>query len=302
MPELPEVETTRLALAPYLLGQPLHSVNIRAPKLRQATPKASLLQGRTVQTLTRRAKYILAGLSDDHTLLIHLGMSGSFSIFRALQAPHTAAPLIRYTTNPQSAEPHKHDHAIFTTPLAEMRYNDPRRFGLLLRIPNAALATHPLLANLGPEPLSPAFTPHRLYAALQGKSTAIKPTLMDAKVVVGVGNIYASESLFAAHINPMLAANRLSLAQCKTLYAAVVDVLNHALQLGGSTLRDYQQPTGEAGHFQDEFKVYGRAGQACYTCGTPILQATQAQRSTFWCPYCQPSYQPAKPMKKSRNA
>jgi formamidopyrimidine-DNA glycosylase len=284
MPELPEVETTRLCLAPLLVGQRLAEVEIRAPKLRQATPAASLLQGLTVQALERRAKYILAHLDDGSTLLIHLGMSGRFSVFPHQGVAQTPTRLSKYPKPPLA----KHDHAIFTTDLAELRYNDPRRFGLLLKINTADLATHPLLKNLGPEPLSPAFTPKVFYNALQGKTTAIKPTLMNPTVVVGVGNIYASESLFLAGINPATPSKNIILAQCTRLHAAVVKVLEHALTLGGSTLRDYQQPTGEAGHFQDEFRVYDRAGQLCLTCGTPIQQMVQAQRSTYWCPSCQP--------------
>lgn len=284
MPELPEVETTRLCLAPHLVGQRLTRVEIRAPKLRQPTPAASLLQGRRVNALERRAKYILAHLDDDSTLLIHLGMSGRFSVFPHKGATQTPTRLSQYPKPPLA----KHDHAIFTTELAEMRFNDPRRFGLLLKINTAALATHPLLKNLGPEPLSPAFTPKGLYNTLQGKATAIKPTLMNPTVVVGVGNIYASESLFLAGIHPAKPSKTLTLAQCTRLHSSVIKVLEHALEMGGSTLRDYQQPTGEAGHFQDEFRVYDRAGQPCHTCGTTIQQITQAQRSTYWCPRCQP--------------
>lgn len=283
MPELPEVETTRLCLEPHLVGQPLLGVDIRSPKLRQPTPEPKHLQGRTVLSLTRRAKYILAELDDNHTLLIHLGMSGRFSIYAGAE-PQTPTKLSRYTAPPLA----KHDHAIFKTPTAEIRYNDPRRFGILLRINTSSLAEHPLLKNLGPEPLTAAFTPDILRAALHSKTTAIKPTLMNPSVVVGVGNIYASESLFMAGINPTRPAQSLTQAECETLHRTIVAVLNKALSLGGSTLRDYQQPTGEAGHFQAEFAVYGRAGQPCLTCGTPILQTTQAQRSTFWCPHCQP--------------
>ncbi len=283
MPELPEVETTRLALAPHLEGQRLAMVQIRVPKLRQPTPAAELLQGRTVLRLFRRAKYILATLDDDYTLLIHLGMSGRFSVFPHTGGAHTPTQLTKYPHPPLA----KHDHAILTTGLAELRFNDPRRFGLLLRIPTHALHTHPLLQNLGPEPLDAGFTGAVLQAALRGKTTAIKPTLMNNTVVVGVGNIYASESLFAAGINPSVAAGELSKTQCTRLVASIKKVLQQALATGGSTLRDFRHPTGEAGHFQDEFRVYDRAGEPCHTCGTAILQATHAQRSTYWCPVCQ---------------
>ncbi|MCA3243689.1 MAG: DNA-formamidopyrimidine glycosylase, partial [Alphaproteobacteria bacterium] len=180
MPELPEVETTRRALAPYVEGQPLTAVAIHAPKLRHPTPPASQLVGRTVLGLTRRAKYLLADLDDGHTLLLHLGMSGRFSVFPHQGGSHTPTTLNRYPHPPLA----KHDHAVFTTPLAELRFNDPRRFGLLLRLPTAGLAQHPLLAHLGPEPLEESFTGLVLHEALQGKVTAIKPTLMNPAVVV----------------------------------------------------------------------------------------------------------------------
>lgn len=284
MPELPEVETTRRALAPYLEGQPLTAVAIRAPKLRQPTPPARQLVGRTVLGLTRRAKYLLAGLDDGQTLLIHLGMSGRFSVFPHQGGQHTPTQLTRYPHPPLA----KHDHAVFTTPLAELRFNDPRRFGLLLRLPTAGLAQHPLLAVLGPEPLEEHFTGAVLHQALQGKATAIKPTLMNPAVVVGVGNIYASESLFAAGIHPATPAGRLSLAQCTRVVVCIKRVLEQSLATGGSTLRDFRHPTGAAGHFQDEFMVYDRAGDSCRVCGAAIQQMVQAQRRTYWCPTCQP--------------
>lgn len=283
MPELPEVETTCRALTPYLVGQTLQHVAIRVPKLRQPTPPAHVMEGRRVLSLVRRAKYILAELDDAHTLLIHLGMSGRFSVFPHQGGAHTPTQLSKYPHPPLA----KHDHAIFTTQVGELRFNDPRRFGLVLRIPTPNLTTHPLLANLGPEPLEETFTGAVLHAALRGRTTAIKPTLMDNKVVVGVGNIYASESLFAAHLHPTTPAQQLTKAQCVRLVACIKEVLTKALQTGGSTLRDFRHPTGEAGHFQDEFNVYDRAGAPCHTCGTSILQATQAQRSTYWCPTCQ---------------
>ncbi len=284
MPELPEVETTRLALAPFLVGQTLQQVTIRAPKLRQPTPPAASLQGRTVLELTRRAKYLLAMLDDATTLLIHLGMSGRFSVFPHGGIGQVAAPLSQYPHPPLA----KHDHAILTTPTAELRYNDPRRFGLLLHLPTNTLATHPLLANLGPEPLTEAFTGVALHAALRSRTTALKPTLMNPAVVVGIGNIYASESLFMAGLHPTIPANRLSLNQCGRLAKAMKAVLHHALATGGSTLRDFRHPSGETGHFQDEFMVYDRAGEPCRVCGTVIQHSVQAQRSTYWCPVCQP--------------
>jgi formamidopyrimidine-DNA glycosylase len=288
MPELPEVETTRRAVAPFLVGQVLEHVLITAPRLRLPTPAAALLTGRTVTQLQRRAKYLLAALEDGHTLLMHLGMSGRLSVFPrhvAEPAGPLKAPVLYHAPSPPQA---KHDHAIFRTPLAELRLNDPRRFGLLLRLPTATLHKHPLLATLGPEPLEAGFTATTLHQALQKKTTALKPTLMNPQVVVGVGNIYASESLFAAGIHPATIANRVSLAQSARLVQSIQTVLHKALQYGGSTLRDFRQPNGEAGYFQDEFQVYGRAGQPCTQCGSAIRHMVQAQRSSYWCPRCQP--------------
>lgn len=269
MPELPEVETTLRGLQPYLQNQPLTAVQIRTPKLRLPTPATAPLTGKTVMGLERRAKYILLHLSDATSLLLHLGMSG------------------RVNTSLTPLPAGKHDHIILTTPKGTVTFNDARRFGLFLHIPTAGLATHPLLKNLGLEPLSPTFTAAYLHKALAGRTTEIKPTLMDGKLVVGVGNIYASEALFRSHIHPQKRSNTLTAAQCKTLVEAIRQTLTEAIAAGGSTLRDYQHSNGQLGYFQHNFKVYGRAGQPCPTCGTAIAKITQAQRSTFFCPHCQ---------------
>jgi formamidopyrimidine-DNA glycosylase len=269
MPELPEVETTLRGLAPYLEGQPLTQVLIRTPKLRLPTPKAELLTGRTVTRLTRRNKYILAELNDAHTLLLHLGMSG------------------RLTITTQSEPLLKHDHIILTTPKAQIRLHDPRRFGLFLHIPTATIHQHPLLIGIGPEPLTPAFNPTYLHAALHGKTIPIKAAIMDGKLVAGVGNIYASESLFRAKIHPLTPAQNLAPAHCATLVACIQETLNDAITAGGSSLRDYAHSDGQLGYFQHSFRVYGRAGQPCLVCSTPIASQTVAQRNTFWCPHCQ---------------
>lgn len=277
MPELPEVETTLRGLAPYLEGQPLTEVLIRTPKLRLPTPAASLLTGRTVTRLTRRNKYILAELNDAHTLLLHLGMSGRLTI------SHTATPLL------------KHDHIILTTPLAQIRLHDPRRFGLFLHLPTATLAQHPLLVDIGPEPLTPAFNPTYLHQALRGKTIPIKAAIMDGKLVAGVGNIYASESLFRAKIHPLTPAQNLTPAQCTTLVGCIQETLQDAITAGGSSLRDFAHSDGQLGYFQHQFRVYGRAGQPCLVCSTPITNQVVAQRNTFWCPHCQS-------LKKSKRA
>lgn len=269
MPELPEVETTLRGLQPYLQGQPLTGVEIRAPKLRLPTPAPGPLLGKTVTGLERRAKYILFHLNDATSVLLHLGMSG------------------RMNTSPTAPQPGKHDHIILTTPKGTVTLNDARRFGLFLHIPTAGLPTHPLLKNLGPEPLGPAFTATYLHKSLATRNTDIKPTLMDGKLVVGVGNIYASEALFRSHIHPQKRGNTLSPQQCQTLAEAIRQTLTEAIAAGGSTLRDYQHSDGQLGYFQHNFKVYGRTGQPCPVCGTAIAQITQSQRSTFFCPHCQ---------------
>ena len=274
MPELPEVETTLRGLAPFVLNQPFISVTTHVPKLRNvlASGLAQALTGATTLTLTRRNKYLLFGLDTHHTLLMHLGMSGRFVV-------HPGG----------SASPrHRHEHLTFTTPTAHLRYHDARRFGLALLISTSSLANHPLLAGLGPEPLSPAFSGASLFTATRGKTTPIKPLLMANTVVVGVGNIYASESLFHARLHPTIPAQALTQAQCHTLAASICLTLTAAIAAGGTTLRDFQAPDGQLGYFHSQFMVYGRAGQPCLTCGTPIASATMAQRNTFWCPRCQP--------------
>lgn len=272
MPELPEVETTLRGLAPYLHAQAITAVTVRRTDLRQPIPAnlAKSITHQTVSSLERRSKYMLLHLANRQTLLIHLGMSG------------------RFTTYTTPTPPAKHTHVILTTPKAELHFTDPRRFGLCLLIPTAKLATHPLLKHLGPEPLSPAFSGKTLHTAIHTKKTAVKPTLMDAKVVVGVGNIYASESLFRSHIHPKTPCSNLTLKQCEVLAGHIRQTLTDAITAGGSTLRDYRHGDGQLGYFQHQFNVYGRKGESCPTCGTPIEHAVMAQRSTYWCPTCQP--------------
>lgn len=270
MPELPEVETTLHGLIPHLEGATLAEVLIRAPMLRQPTPKAELLQGRSLSNLRRRNKYILADTDDAHTLLLHLGMSG------------------RLTVAELGTNLAKHDHVILRTAKgSEVRLHDPRRFGLLLRIPTVQILTHPLLANIGPEPLSPAFTGPALHAVLKGKSIPVKTAIMNGRIVAGVGNIYASESLFSAAIHPLTPAGQLTRPQAAKLVEAIRATLTAAITAGGSSLRDYAHSHGQLGNFQKNFRVYGRTGQPCFTCGTPIVSQTVGQRSTFWCPTCQ---------------
>lgn len=270
MPELPEVETTLRGIAPHLTGQPVHDVIIRTPKLRWPIPAnlPRLLHGQTIRQLRRRAKYLL--LAFDHgTLILHLGMSGSLRI----HAAHVPAE--------------RHDH--FDLVLHNgcvLRLRDPRRFGAVLWH-EGDIAQHPLLAVLGPEPLAKDFDGEHLYRATRTRSAAIKLVIMDSHLVVGVGNIYANEALFRAGIRPQLAAGRLSLPRCRLLAQAIKDVLRAAIRKGGSTLRDFVHSDGSSGYFQQHYFVYGRTGEPCRRCGTPIRQLRQGQRSTFYCPQCQ---------------
>lgn len=273
MPELPEVETTRRGLAPHVLGQTIKVAVVRNPALRWAVPAhlAKTLAGGRIKRIERRAKYLLLNIEGHKPgwLILHLGMSGSLRIV------------------PASEPPGPHDH--FDLALANgraMRLRDPRRFGAVLWAEDDALA-HPLLAHLGVEPLSDAFTGDYLYAETRSRTAAIKLVLMDAHLVVGVGNIYASEALFEAGINPKLPARRLGRERCARLVTAVQNTLQRAIAAGGSSLRDFVGADGEPGYFQQQYFVYGRTDEACRLCGQPIRQIRQGQRSTFYCPRCQ---------------
>lgn len=269
MPELPEVETTRLGLAPALTGRVLQHVHIRNPRLRWPIPTdlAARLAGQRLLGIARRGKYLLFDFGEV-TQIVHLGMSGSLRL---------AAP-----TEP----PGVHDHIdwLFGDALL-LRLRDPRRFGAVLWTQDPL--HHPLLAHLGPEPLTDAFDAAYLYDQCQRRSSAIKQVIMDAHVVVGVGNIYASESLFHAGIRPGTAARRLSRPTCSRLVTAIKKVLTAAIAAGGSSLRDYVSTDGELGYFQLQTRVYDRAGQPCRVCGTAVRRIVQGQRASFYCPACQ---------------
>lgn len=270
MPELPEVETTANALRPYLEGKTLTSIATSGKKLRQHVPNLSGLKGHTIHSIRRRAKYMLLEFDNQQTLVIHLGMSGRM---KAEQTPFASLG--------------KHDHLALATAEGHVTLHDPRRFGLVLLMNTADVTQHPLFTTLGPEPLTDLTAQH-LHAALAKRTTlALKPALMDAKVVVGVGNIYASEALFDAGLSPLRKANSLTLKQTTRLAGSIRKVLTKAITAGGSSLRDYAHPTGTLGNFQTMFCVYGRKGKPCPACGGAIAQITQAQRSTFWCPTCQ---------------
>jgi formamidopyrimidine-DNA glycosylase len=269
MPELPEVEITRRGIEPHIVGRQVTSFVVREPRMRWPIPPslAKMLPKLTVQKVRRRAKYLILELGDG-CLIIHLGMSGSLRVLDIGEPPRT------------------HDHVDLVFGNRLLRLRDPRRFGSVLWQPGEA-ETHPLLAHLGVEPLGPEFSGAHLYRISRHRHVAIKQFLMNQQVVVGVGNIYASESLFRARIKPTTQAGRLSRARCDALALAIVTTLENSLRAGGSTLRDYVQSNGEQGYFQQQTFVYDRTGAPCRECGTPIRGLRQGQRSTFFCPQCQ---------------
>ncbi|GAB3628627.1 DNA-formamidopyrimidine glycosylase [Pandoraea terrae] len=275
MPELPEVEVTRRGIAPHVAGARLARIDVRNPSLRWPVPPGldAVLRGQTLIGIERRGKYLLLEYAPGW-LLVHLGMTGTL---RVLPSPE-AVPVAGV-----------HDHVDLVFERCVLRYRDPRRFGAVLFHPRSAgdILAHPLLVSLGVEPLSDAFDGARLYAGTRGRSVSIKQALLTGTIVVGVGNIYASESLFRARINPRLAAGKLSRPRCEKLAQAVRETLAAAIEKGGSTLRDFVGSDGKSGYFQNEYFVYDRTGQPCRVCGTPIKQIVQGQRSTFYCPHCQ---------------
>jgi formamidopyrimidine-DNA glycosylase len=270
MPELPEVETTMRALAARLVGRRVTGLVQRRPDLRFPLPARlpERLTGRTVLRLARRAKYIACFLDDGEVMLLHLGMSGR----------------LLFDGEPRGI----HEHLTFGFDDGTvLRFVDPRRFGMLDLGPAAGLDAHPWLARLGLEPLDPGFTGKRLAGALAGCRSALKVALMDQRRVVGVGNIYASESLFRARLDPTRPAGGLRPREAERLARAVRDVLEEAIAAGGSSLRDYVQSNGELGNFQRNFRVYDRHGQPCVACGGAIERLVQGARATFWCRTCQ---------------
>lgn len=273
MPELPEVEVTRRALAPHVEGRRVVAVRVREARLRWPVPAtlAQALAGQRVSRLDRRGKYLLWRLPAG-TLISHLGMSGSWRV----HPPGRGAPA-----------PGAHDHVDVEVEGALLRLTDPRRFGALLWHAGDDVEQHVLLAHLGLEPFDPRFTGALLYAATRTRAAPIKQVLLAGDIVVGVGNIYASESLFRAGINPKLPARRLGPARCERLAQAVRAVLDEAIRVGGSTLRDFTSGAGAEGYFTAEAGVYDRAGLPCRACGTPIRRLVQGQRATYYCPRCQ---------------
>jgi formamidopyrimidine-DNA glycosylase len=270
MPELPEVETTLRGLAPHLTGQTVAKLVVRNRRLRWPIPTGleSKLKGQPLVVLRRRAKYLLLEFPHGY-LLSHLGMSGSFRLLHEVQAPR------------------KHDHfdLIFTSGIC-LRYHDPRRFGLLLWTKRDP-AHHRLIQHLGPEPLSDGFDGEYLYRLARKRKTPVKNFIMDGRIVVGVGNIYASEALHRAGIHPARAAGRISQARYQTLATSIQTVLTAAIEAGGTTLKDFVNSAGLAGYFAQKLLVYGRQGETCTTCQNPIRRITLGQRASYYCPKCQ---------------
>lgn len=293
MPELPEVETVRRGLEPVMVGGRFARVETRRPDLRFPLPErmAQRLRGRRIEHLSRRSKYLLLGLDGGETLIMHLGMSGRFTI----------------DGNPQGAFEHAtggaaaHDHVVFDVTAARsalghrITYNDPRRFGFMLMVADAEFATHPLIRDLGPEPLGNAMTAAHLAARAAGRRTDLKSFLMDQRNVAGLGNIYVAEALFRARLSPHRAAACLAdrkgrpTERAERLVPAIRDVLTAAIEAGGSTLRDYRATDGALGYFQHSFLVYGRDGEPCarHGCRGTVRRSLHAGRSTFHCPACQ---------------
>jgi len=273
MPELPEVETVCRGLAASITGKKVTRVLVRNASLRIPVAKdfSGNLQNVTLKKVTRRAKYALIECSNRTTLIIHLGMSGSVVIHE--RAPKTFL---------------KHDHVVlYLSDGSAAVYNDPRRFGLMLLCPTNALKEHALFSHLGPEPLSNEWKADDLFRSLQGKKASIKTVIMDQQVVVGVGNIYASEALFEAGIHPARPAGAVTKPEAKKLHKAIRNVLAAAIESGGSTLRDYVRSSGEAGYFQHHFRVYDKENAPCEACGKAIVSIRQAGRSSFFCNLCQ---------------
>ena len=274
MPELPEVETTRRGIEPHLAGRRIATVILRRADLRWPIPRevSELLPGQVIDSVERRAKYLLIH-TEVGSAMLHLGMSGMLRVLPpdALIGKHDHVDIVLENTTGQRGR--------------VLRFTDPRRFGSLLWQPFGEV--HPLLAALGPEPLTDAFDGDTLWHASRRRSAAVKLFLMDNANVVGVGNIYASEALFAAGIDPRRAAGSVSRVRYAKLAAEVKRILAWAIERGGTTLRDFLNPDGAPGYFFRELNVYGRAGEPCKVCSTPIKQVVLGQRSTFWCPNCQ---------------
>jgi formamidopyrimidine-DNA glycosylase len=309
LPELPEVETVRRGLAPVMEGARFVKVEARRPDLRRPLPEnfAKRLEGQTVIALRRRAKYLLADLTSGEVLMMHLGMSGSFRVSRGERAARQRGAKgagARADTHEETpgafhhprSEAQAHDHVVFhMSNGTRIAFNDPRRFGLMLLVPAPMLAAHPLMKEIGPEPLDKAFDAAVLARACAGKATSLKAALLDQKVVAGLGNIYVCEALHRARLSPKRVAATITTkagmpnARAEALVEAIKAVLKAAIAAGGSSVRNYSRTDGELGLFQHRFRVYDRDGASCVTpgCNGTIIRIVQNGRSTFFCPKCQ---------------
>jgi formamidopyrimidine-DNA glycosylase len=294
VPELPEVETVRRGLAPVMQGARFVAVEARRPDLRRPLPETFVdrLQGRAVTGLRRRGKYLLADLDSGEVLLMHLGMSGSFHV--CMESSQTGSGHKDHRGT--HAGDRAHDHVVFRMSSgARIAFNDPRRFGLMLLVPRGELAEHPLVKEIGPEPLSKEFTAASLAKACARRATSLKSALSDQKVVAGLGNIYVCEALHRARLSPKRSASSIAdrsgapNARAKALVEAIKAVLGDAIKAGGSSLRNHRRTSGELGDFQHDFRVYARAGKPCVTpgCRGVVKRIVQGGRSTFFCPTCQ---------------
>ena len=273
MPELPEVEVLARSLAPHLIGDSIDLIEVYNPALREQVDTANLkrcVEGRRVLTVERRAKYLLVGVQGDQTLVVHLGMSGRLT----LAAAGTAR------------EPHEHA-AFYLSSGRKLRFRDPRRFGLLLALATGSLPLDRHFCHLGQEPVDESFSAVTLVDAARGRRVAVKSFLMEAKVVVGVGNIYACETLFRAGVHPLRSVARISLKRWERIAGSLVEVIRAAIDEGGTTLNDFVDGSGDPGYFQVALSVYGREGQPCPRCGTAVRRRVQQGRSTFYCARCQ---------------
>lgn len=273
MPELPEVETLRRSLEPHLLGDRIERVEVRNPAMREPIQAAQLARrtsGREVSALRRRAKYLLIDLEKGQTLVVHLGMSGRLTLVPA------GEPL----------EPHEHV-AFFLRSGRRLRLRDPRRFGLVFAVPTPEIPGDPHFAHLGIEPLEPGFDGAFLAEAAAGRRGPVKSFLMDARIVVGLGNIYATEALFRSGVHPNRSVGRISAGRWDRIAESSIAVLREAITQGGTTLNDFADGEGNSGYFQVSLGVYGREGEPCTVCGTPVRRIVQAGRSSFYCHRCQ---------------
>ncbi|MBF0281782.1 MAG: bifunctional DNA-formamidopyrimidine glycosylase/DNA-(apurinic or apyrimidinic site) lyase [Zetaproteobacteria bacterium] len=273
MPELPEVEVVKQGLTPHLLGQSIRQIITSEKPLRFPIDRNhfnTTLQSKTIITIERRAKYLLIHFNDQHVLICHLGMTGQFHIL------------------PQTAPTLSHEHVRIDFHQGQsIRYRDPRRFGFMLLTTSAQLPQHPRLIHLGPEPFSAHFTPRYLEEISIKSHKAIKTLMMEQTVVVGIGNIYASESLFHSNISPLRKANTLLPDEIEKLIQAIQKILHDAIEAGGSSISDFVKADGQPGYFSHQFRVYGRENSPCYQCQSTIERITQLGRSTFFCPSCQ---------------